>query len=195
MRLITSQLRRSALSIAANVADGYGKSSRAKTIHFLEIAAGSTAETGLHLLVARDIVIMTSHKADGHLTEVPSIRRMLRVLSLRLPPDPGTSRTRRNLARNAERSPRQRSAPATAECIVAVSPRFEACPYYPVPGAEYHVRFTGVAVEPRRDRYEFPSIASANFRIASSCSGVSLSGTCTETSTIRSPRDPSRSIP
>lgn len=88
LRLITSQLRRSALSIAANLAEGSGKSSRAESIRFLEIAAGSAAETEHHLLVARDIGILSSRKADCHLAKIGSIRRILRALSQRLPPDP-----------------------------------------------------------------------------------------------------------
>ena len=88
-RLITSQLRRSALSIAANIAEGCGKSSRAETVRFLVIAAGSAAETEHHLLVARDIGVLTTRQADRYLANVGSVRRMLRALIQRLPQDPG----------------------------------------------------------------------------------------------------------
>src|SRR5690242_15271399 len=68
LRLITAQLRRSALSIGANIAEGCGKSSRAETIRYLEIAAGSAAETEHHLLVARDIAILTTRQAERFLS-------------------------------------------------------------------------------------------------------------------------------
>jgi len=88
LRLITSQLRRSALSIAANIDEGCGKSSRAETIRFLEIAAGSAAGTEHHLLVARDIGILTTRQAERLLSKIGSVRRMLRALALRLPQEP-----------------------------------------------------------------------------------------------------------
>jgi four helix bundle protein len=86
--LITAQLRRSALSIAANIAEGRGKSSRAETIRYLEIAAGSAAETEHHLLVARDIGVFTTRQAERFLSTIGSVRRMLGALIRRLPPDP-----------------------------------------------------------------------------------------------------------
>jgi four helix bundle protein len=53
--VVASQLRRSALSISAKVAEGCGKTSRRETIRFLEIASGSAKETEHHLLVAGDL--------------------------------------------------------------------------------------------------------------------------------------------
>ena len=85
LRLITAQLRRSALSIAANIAEGFGKNSRAETLRFLEIAAGSAAETEHHLLVARDIKVLSETRADVLLARIAAIRRMLYSLSKRLP--------------------------------------------------------------------------------------------------------------
>jgi four helix bundle protein len=85
LRLITSQLRRSALSIASNIAEGCGKNSRAETLRYFEIAAGSAAETEHHLLVAKDIMALSASRADDFLRRIASIRRMLYSLSKRLP--------------------------------------------------------------------------------------------------------------
>ena len=84
-RFVTSQLRRSALSIATNIAEGCGKSSRAETIRFLEIAAGSAAETEHHLIVAIETGIMASGDAEAFLERITSVRRMLFALIKRLP--------------------------------------------------------------------------------------------------------------
>jgi len=89
LRLITAQLRRSALSISANIAEGCGKSSRAETLRFFEIAAGSAAETEHHLLIAQDLPIIAAARAESFLTRVGSIRRMLYPLSRRLPVEKG----------------------------------------------------------------------------------------------------------
>lgn len=78
-------MRRAALAIATNIAEGCGKSSRAETIRYLDIAAGSAAETEHHLEVARDVGAIESKLCEGLLDRVASIRRMLRALIINLP--------------------------------------------------------------------------------------------------------------
>ena len=52
---MTSQIRRAAASIPANIAEGAGRETQAELAHFLTIAAGSAAELDYHLLLARDL--------------------------------------------------------------------------------------------------------------------------------------------
>ena len=85
--LITAQLRRSALSIAVNIAERCGKNSRAETLRYLEIAAGSAAETEHHLEVARDVGIISADRARTLIESTSRARRMLRGLIHRLPPE------------------------------------------------------------------------------------------------------------
>jgi four helix bundle protein len=84
-KLITSQLRRAALSISANIAEGCGKRSRAETIRYLEIAAGSAAETEHHLTLAAQVGLFAFPEVDGALLHVRLVQRMLRRLIERLP--------------------------------------------------------------------------------------------------------------
>jgi len=82
---VTSQLRRSALAIATNIAEGCGKSTRAETIRYLDIAAASAAETEHHLEVARDLGILAPVTSQELSARVSSTRRMLRALITKLP--------------------------------------------------------------------------------------------------------------
>jgi len=84
-QLITTQLRRSALSIATNIAEGCGKNSRAETIRYLEIASGSAAETEHHLEVACDVGVLTGHRAAPLIERSAAVRRMLDSLIHRFP--------------------------------------------------------------------------------------------------------------
>jgi four helix bundle protein len=84
-RLITAQLRRSALSIGATIAEGCGKGSRAETIRYLEIASGSAAETEHHLIVAVETQVFRSGEAEEFPARIGSVRRMLFALIKRLP--------------------------------------------------------------------------------------------------------------
>jgi four helix bundle protein len=83
--VITSQLKRSALSIASNIAEGCGKNSRAETLRYLEIASGSAAETEHHLEVANDVGVLSSEQAQTLIAATLTVRRMLRALIHRLP--------------------------------------------------------------------------------------------------------------
>lgn len=52
---LTSQTRRAAVSIAANIAEGYGRSHRKEYLNHLSIAAGSLLELETHLLIANRV--------------------------------------------------------------------------------------------------------------------------------------------
>jgi four helix bundle protein len=89
-RIVTSQLKRSALSIGANIAEGCGKRSRAETIRYLEIAAGSAAETEHHLTLAADLAILPGHRCEELAERAAAIRRSIRTLIERFPSERST---------------------------------------------------------------------------------------------------------
>ena len=83
--VVTSQLRRAALAIATNIAEGCGKSSRPEVIRYLDIAAGSAAETEHHLVTWQDIGGIDGRHCERLLARVTFIRRMLYALMRNLP--------------------------------------------------------------------------------------------------------------
>ena len=78
---LTSQLRRSALSIPANIAEGAGSETPSRFRHFLQISMGSASETRYHLLVARDLQLISLEKFEDLAERISEIRRMLTGLT------------------------------------------------------------------------------------------------------------------
>ena len=60
---ITSQIRRSALSVPVNIVEGYGRKSKAELSRFIDIAMGSLAETEYLLEFSERLDYLSSEKA------------------------------------------------------------------------------------------------------------------------------------
>ena len=74
---LTSQIRRSAVSIPANIAEGCGRNGDAELARFLQIAMGSASELEYHFLLARDLNLLNASNYDQLTNEVIDVKRML----------------------------------------------------------------------------------------------------------------------
>lgn len=77
---LTSQLRRSAASIGANIAEGSGRRSDNEICRFLQIARGSASEAEYHLLLAYDIKFLREEDFRRLSRDVDELQRMLTAL-------------------------------------------------------------------------------------------------------------------
>lgn len=67
---LTAQMRRAAVSIPANIAEGFGKRSRADKARHLNIAEASVEESRYYLILARDLGYSQSAELMQLLEEV-----------------------------------------------------------------------------------------------------------------------------
>jgi four helix bundle protein len=77
---MTDQVRRSAASIAANIAEGHGRESTGAFIQFLRIAQGSLKELETHLLLAERVRIVSTETLAGTLARCGTLGRRMRSL-------------------------------------------------------------------------------------------------------------------
>jgi four helix bundle protein len=74
---LADQLRRSAISIPANIAEGYGLSTRLQLIRCLRIALGSAYELRCHLEIAHRVGLT---KPDDYQAALPDCDMVIRLL-------------------------------------------------------------------------------------------------------------------
>jgi four helix bundle protein len=74
---LTSQTRRAAASIGANIAEGAGKNSRPEFARFLQIALGSASELEYQFLLARDLGYLVAEIPHQLWEQVVETKKML----------------------------------------------------------------------------------------------------------------------
>ena len=78
---LCDQLRRSLISVPANIAEGMGRRSKREQIHFLEIAFGSLMETFCHIEIARDLGYITEEQFNEKERQIELISKKLSKLT------------------------------------------------------------------------------------------------------------------
>ncbi|MBK6748673.1 MAG: four helix bundle protein [Pyrinomonadaceae bacterium] len=84
---LRSQIRRSSISIIANIAEGQGRRTDKDFAHFLNISLGSVAETKSHLYLALDVGHISQSQFDDLFEKLDEVGKMVFGLSshLRMP--------------------------------------------------------------------------------------------------------------
>ena len=77
---LSSQMRRAACSIPANIAEGFGRSGNGDLHRFLDIAMGSTAEISYFLLISRDLAFVSPETYVDLAGLADEVQRMLASL-------------------------------------------------------------------------------------------------------------------
>lgn len=74
---LTSQMRRSAVSIPSNIAEGAARNSSKEFINFLHISQGSVAELETQIIISKNLQFLDSQTEDILLKELDEISKMI----------------------------------------------------------------------------------------------------------------------
>ena len=81
---LISQMRRSAVSIPSNIAEGYGKEGQAEFARYLRIAMGSASELEYQLILSHDLKYISRELFQTIEDEVIQLKKMLVVFTQRI---------------------------------------------------------------------------------------------------------------
>jgi four helix bundle protein len=84
---LTSQIRRAAVSIPSNIAEGQGRMSRGEFKQFLGHARGSVVELESQVLIARNLAYLNMEEGEFLLERITDLGRVLNGLLKSLDPD------------------------------------------------------------------------------------------------------------
>jgi len=89
---LTVQIRRAAISVPANIAEGNGRRTRKDYVSFLRIAQGSLRELETYLLLVVEVNLATREATEPLLLQLESVARLLNRLirALEVPRPPPT---------------------------------------------------------------------------------------------------------
>ena len=77
---MSSQIRRSAASVGANIAEGYGREHRGSFIQFLRIAQGSLKELETHVILSGRVELMVVEDVARLLRQSDDLGKMLHAM-------------------------------------------------------------------------------------------------------------------
>jgi four helix bundle protein len=77
---LVSQLRRCAVSVPSNIAEGYGRRTTADYIRMLYIAYGSICELETQIMLSNDLEFLARQKFDCLQSDISDVERMLKAL-------------------------------------------------------------------------------------------------------------------
>ena len=78
---LANQIQRAAVSVPANIAEGYGRHHLGDYLHHLSIANGSLKELETHLLIAQRLSYLREDQIESALALASQVGRILRGLS------------------------------------------------------------------------------------------------------------------
>jgi four helix bundle protein len=81
---LTNQLRRAAVSVASNIAEGYGRSSKGEYIQFLGHARGSNYEVETQITIARELGFGSKQSLERAEKLSIEVSRMLGTMTMSL---------------------------------------------------------------------------------------------------------------
>jgi len=81
---LTTQIRRAAVSVPANIAEGFGRENRGSYQQFLRIAQGSLKEMETHLLIAERLGFIEKEAINPIVAMSESVGKLLRLLIRKL---------------------------------------------------------------------------------------------------------------
>ena len=81
---LTSQIRRAAVSVPSNIAEGQARRTTREFIHFVSTAEGSIAEVDTQLVIAIELGICKAPEVQGTFAAIIELRKMLNSLRRRL---------------------------------------------------------------------------------------------------------------
>ena len=77
---ITSQIRRAAVSIPSNIAEGAARTSKKEFNNFLSIALGSASELEIQIIISKNLNYLEKEIAETFINELTSIQKMIHGL-------------------------------------------------------------------------------------------------------------------
>jgi four helix bundle protein len=81
---LVSQMRRAAISVPSNIAEGYGRQATGEYRHHLSIGRGSLLELETQVLLSQRLGFLQASDSDAVLKEIEEISRMLATLVAKL---------------------------------------------------------------------------------------------------------------